>query len=55
MAGLGGMQEAVQKTMIEAAKVLESELDAEIGKLENMDSDELDKLRYVLSILEQDI
>lgn len=46
MAAVGGVQEAVEKTVIEAAKVLENELDAEMDKLDNMDSDELDKLRY---------
>ena len=36
---------AVEKTVLEATKVIEEQLDAEIGRLENLDDDELDKLR----------
>ncbi len=46
MAAGGGLPKAVEKTVVEAAKDLEDELDAEIDKLGNMDADELDKLRY---------
>jgi len=44
MAGIN-VQEAVEKTVLQAAKVLEDEIDAEIGMLDNMDADGLDKLR----------
>lgn len=50
MAAARGMQAAVEKTVVEAAKVLESELDVELEKLDNMDSDGLEKLRYAILI-----
>ena len=37
---------AVEKTVLEATKAIEEQLDAEIDKLENLDDDELDRLRY---------
>lgn len=36
---------AVEKTVLEATKVIEEQIDAEIDRLENLDDDELDKLR----------
>ena len=36
---------AVEKTVLEATKVIEEQLDAEIDRLENLDDDELDRLR----------
>ena len=36
---------AVEKTVLEATKVVEDQIDAEIDMLENLDDDELDKLR----------
>ena len=36
---------AVEKTVLEATKVVEEQIDAEIDRLENLDDDELDKLR----------
>ncbi len=39
------VQEAVEQSLIQAAKVLENELDSEIDKLDNMDGDGLEKLR----------
>ena len=37
---------AVEKTVLEATKAIEEQLDAEIDRLENLDDDELDRLRY---------
>ena len=37
---------AVEKTVLEATKVIEEQLDAEIEILENLDDDELERLRY---------
>ena len=48
MAGSVNVQKAVEKTVMEAAKVLEDEIDAEIEKLDHMDADSLEKLRYAL-------
>lgn len=45
MAGKSAVQVALEKTVLQTAKVIEDELDAEIEKLENMDSDELERLR----------
>ncbi len=42
---MAGVQAIVAKTVLETAKVMESELDAEINRLDNMDSDELEILR----------
>lgn len=36
---------AVEKTVLEATKAIEEQLDAEIDRLENLDDDELDRLR----------
>lgn len=35
----------VEKTVMETAKVIEEEIDAEIEKLNKMDCDEMDRLR----------
>lgn len=45
MAGKSVAQVALEKTLLQTAKVIEDELDAEIEKLESMDSDELERLR----------
>lgn len=45
MAATKDIQNAVEKTVLQTAKIMEGELDAEIERLENMDSEELDKLR----------
>jgi demethoxyubiquinone hydroxylase (CLK1/Coq7/Cat5 family) len=39
---------AVENTVLEATKAIEEHLDAEIDKLENLDDDELDRLRYLI-------
>lgn len=36
---------AVEKTVLEATKVIEDQLDAEIDRLEKLDDDDLDRLR----------
>ena len=41
----GAVQAALEKTVVKTAQVIESELDAEIDRLDNLDSDELDRLR----------
>lgn len=41
-------QTAVEKTVLEATKVIEEQLDAEIDRLENLDDEELERLRYVV-------
>lgn len=40
-------QAAVEKTVLEATKVIEEQLDAEIDRLENLDDEELERLRYI--------
>ena len=35
----------VEQTVLQATKAIEEQLDAEIGRLENLDDDDLDKLR----------
>ena len=45
MAGTINVQEAVEKTVLQAAKVLEDEIDAEIDMFDNMDADGLERLR----------
>ena len=42
---MAGFQGAIEKTVMETAKVIENELDAEIERLDNMDGDELERLR----------
>lgn len=42
---MAGVQAMLEKTVMETAKVVEDEIDAEINRLDNMDSDELDRLR----------
>lgn len=37
---------AVENTVLEATKVIEEQLDTEIERLENLDDDELERLRY---------
>ncbi len=44
---------AVENTVLEATKAIEEHLDAEIDKLENLDDDELDRLRYIRMIIER--
>jgi len=39
------VQQAVEKTVLEASKVVESQLDAEIERLDQLDSDDLEALR----------
>lgn len=41
----GAVQAALEKIVMKTAQVIESELDAEIDRLDNLDSDELDRLR----------
>ena len=41
----GAVQAALEKTVVKTAQVIENELDAEIDRLDNLDSDELDRLR----------
>ncbi len=42
---MANIQAAIESTVLKTAKVIEDELDAEIGKLENMGGEELEKLR----------
>ena len=44
-------QAAVEQTVLEATKVIEEQLDAEIDRLENLDDEELERLRYVRSMI----
>ena len=44
---------AVEKTVLETTKVIEDQLDAEIDRLENLDDEELERLRYVVQIIHQ--
>lgn len=39
------MQQAVESSVLEATKVIEEQLDSEINRLDNLDSDDLDRLR----------
>ena len=39
------VQRAVEKTVLEATKVIEEQLDAEMDRLDNLDSDDLERLR----------
>ena len=38
-------QTVVEQTVLQATKAIEEQLDAEIGRLENLDDDDLEKLR----------
>ena len=40
------LQQAVEQSLLGAAKTVEDQLDSEIDKLERMDEDDLEKLRY---------
>lgn len=40
------MEKAIEKTLLDAAKVVEDKVDAEIERLEKIDEDELEKLRH---------
>ena len=42
---MASVQAAVENTVLQTAKIIEDELDAEIERLENMDSEELERLR----------
>ena len=42
---MANIQAAIENTVLQTAKVIEDELDAEIEKLENMDGEELERLR----------
>ena len=39
------MEKVVQKTILDAAKVVEEQLDAELDRLDRLDDDELERLR----------
>ncbi len=41
----GQLQQVVEKTVLETTKAIEEQLDSEISHLENLDSDDLDRLR----------
>ena len=41
------LQAAVEQTVIQAAKVIEDQIDNEMDKMDKMDEDDLDKLRLV--------
>ena len=40
------LQQAVEQSLLGAAKAVEDQLDSEIDKMERMDEDDLEKLRY---------
>ncbi len=44
---MANLQAAVENTVLQTAKIVEDELDAEIERLENMNSEELERLRWV--------
>ena len=50
MATENQLQQVVESTVMGAAKVVEEQLDAEIERLDNLDSDDLEKLREVSSV-----
>ena len=52
MAGMGGMDvgQLLADQLMQAAKVVEEQLDAELNKLEHMDEDEMEALVSVLTI-----
>ncbi len=39
------LQAAVEQTLLQATKAIESQLDNEIDRMDKMDADDLDKLR----------
>ena len=45
MAGLGGMEEALQNHLVKATEVIEQQVDNEINKLDKMDEDDFEGLR----------
>ena len=42
---MASTQQVIERTVLEATKVLESQVDAEIDRLDHMDDEELDKIR----------
>lgn len=42
---MASTQQVIERTVLEATKVLESQVDAEIERLDHVDDDELDKIR----------
>ncbi len=40
------LQAAVEQRLLQATKVIENQLDNEIDRMDKMDADDLDKLRY---------
>ena len=49
MAAEQQLQQVVESTVMGAAKAVEEQLDAEIERLDNLDSDEMERLREVSS------
>ena len=47
---MASVQQAVESTVMGATKTVEEQLDAEIERLDNLDSDDLEKLREVSSV-----
>lgn len=47
MAGRSAAQAALEGTILQTAKVIENELDAEIERLDGMDGEDLERLRCV--------
>ncbi len=47
-AGNNLIQSAVEQSLLQTAMLMENEIDSEIDKLEKMDSDDLEKLRYLI-------
>lgn len=45
MATQDQLQAAVEQTVLQAAKVIEDQIDNEMERLDKMDADDLDKLR----------
>ena len=39
------LQQAIEKTVLETTKLIEGQVDSELNRLDNLDSDDLDKLR----------
>ena len=42
---MASTQQVIERTVLEATKVIENQVDAEIERLDHMDDDELDKIR----------
>lgn len=45
------IQTVMEQSVLHAAKVIEDQLDTEMMKLENMEEDDLEKLRYTSCML----